>query len=291
MRDVLVIIVTFNSMKWIDKCLGSLSKSSVPVDIFIVDNNSTDNTVDHVKKNYQYVQLIESKINLGFGKANNLGLEFAVKQDYSFVYLLNQDAWIFENTLNILLEAYKSDISYGVLSPMQTNAGIDKLDFNFQLCCPRQMLSDLFFKKVKNIYETPFVMAAHWLLPLDSIKKVGGFSSSFPHYGEDNNYLHRVAYFGLKIGIVPEAIAVHDREFRVDSKELRLKKLYIDSVVEVNNINLSLPVTLLKQTFRTFIRVFQNKSFLSLRYFFKLILNYPKFIINRNKSKHRAFLN
>lgn len=91
---VLVIIVTFNAMQWIEKCIQSVKASSFPLDLFVVDNNSSDNTVAYIKEKHSSIKLIESRSNLGFGAANNIGLQYAIDNDYNYVYLLNQDAWI-----------------------------------------------------------------------------------------------------------------------------------------------------------------------------------------------------
>lgn len=87
---VLVIIVTYNAMRWIDKCLTSLLKSSIPVDCIVIDNKSSDDTVETIKRNYSFCRIIESEENLGFGKANNLGFQYAIDNNYDFVYLLTK---------------------------------------------------------------------------------------------------------------------------------------------------------------------------------------------------------
>lgn len=291
MNCVLVIVVTYNAMKWIDKCLGGIYRSSIPADIFIVDNNSSDETVNHIKKNHQYLKLIESKNNLGFGKANNLGLEFAVKHNYEYVYLLNQDAWVFESTFRDLINIHQRNSEYGVLSPMHMYAGGNKLDSNFLECCPKEIVSDLYFNSIKKVYPTNFVMAAHWLITRQCLRKVGGFSHSFPHYGEDHNYIHRVNYFGFKIGIVPGAKSVHDRELRQENKELTIRKMYLGSVVAVSNPNKNLFVSALLQPALLLAGSIKLRSVVGLQNSLKLILNYPIFIRNRNRSKTYSFLN
>ncbi|WP_186462317.1 glycosyltransferase family 2 protein [Pedobacter suwonensis] len=277
-------------MKWIDRCLGSLSKSSVPVDIFIVDNNSSDASVNHIKENHRYLKLIESKVNLGFGRANNLGIEFAVHNGYDYVYLLNQDAWVFEDTLQALIDAHKNNDTFGVLSPVQMNAGSKRLDINFLLCCPKEILSDLYCNEIGEVYETSFVMAAHWLVSRECFERVGGFSISFPHYGEDHNYLHRAIYHGFKIGIVLKARAIHDREWRLDSKKMQIKKQYIASVVEISNLNNNIILHLAWQPFRLILKSLRLKSLTCFANSFRLVLNYPKLIKNRYRSKTTAFV-
>jgi N-acetylglucosaminyl-diphospho-decaprenol L-rhamnosyltransferase len=291
MNNLLVIIVTFNSLKWIDKCMQSLYSSSVASDVYIIDNNSSDETVLHLKSNHQYLQLIESKQNLGFGQANNLGLNYALSNGYAYVYLLNQDAWVYNDTFKELITIQQKFPFYGVLSPIQLNDGATKLDGNFILCCPGMFLSDLYCESVKEVYDTNFVMAAHWLLTIDCVRKVGGFSPSFPHYGEDHNYLHRVQFQKLKIGIVPSAMSIHDRELRDEPKQLKMRKLYLESVAKISNVNVNLPINLIFQPAVLLKHAIRYKSVSGLVYILKLIASYPTLIANRNKSKLTSFLN
>ena len=99
-KKTLTIIITFNAMPWIDKCIGSLLASNHTTDIHIYDNGSIDGTVDYIKTAYPTTFIKNTGKNLGFGKANNLGLKFAIKENYNFVFLLNQDAWIEPDALD-----------------------------------------------------------------------------------------------------------------------------------------------------------------------------------------------
>lgn len=72
--SILTIIVTYNGMKWIDKCIHSVISPSIKSDIFVVDNASSDGTPDYIAKNFPTVLLTRSSKNLGFGAANNIGL-------------------------------------------------------------------------------------------------------------------------------------------------------------------------------------------------------------------------
>lgn len=217
---ILVIIVTYNGMKWLDKCLSSVVNSTVNADLFIVDNGSTDGSIEFIENNYPNAQFIISKENLGFGKANNFGLQYAIDHQYDYVYLLNQDAWVEPTTLETLIQIHQQDNKFGILSPLQVNREKTRLDKAFATCCNQDMLSDiLMHQPLKSIYETDFVMAAHWLISKECLTTVGGFSPAFPHYGEDTNYINRAKYFGIKIGISPIINGIHDREERMTSNE------------------------------------------------------------------------
>lgn len=215
----------------------------MPCDVLMVDNGSTDGTVDYVRSHYPEVQIVETGSNLGFGRANNIGLTKALKEGYEYVYLLNQDAWVQSDTFERLIEASRAYPEYGVLSPMQTQADGMHLDDKFvtrsiayhQKTKP-YLIEDLYFGRVGQVYETAIVMAAHWLITRKCLEMVGGFSPSFTHYGEDDNYLNRCRYWNLKVGIVPIARAVHDR---ADSHWSLSKENYIlyytNCIVAVSN--------------------------------------------------------
>ena len=94
MKKIVAIIVTYNAVPWLERCLGSLQASSVPVQTVIVDNRSTDETVNTIRTRYPQTVLIENQENLGFGQANNIGIRYALEHEATHVLLLNQDAWI-----------------------------------------------------------------------------------------------------------------------------------------------------------------------------------------------------
>ena len=72
-------------------------------------------------------------------------------------------------------------------------------------------------------------MAAHWLLTRECVLTVGRLLSFFPHYGEDDNFIHRAHYWKMKVGVVPSAKAVHDRSDPVWSQE---KEAYVNYYIQ-----------------------------------------------------------
>lgn len=121
MANIYVIIVTYNAMKWAERCFSSLRNSSVPVQCITIDNGSTDGTQEYIKTHFPEVDFIQSPENLGFGKANNLGIEKAHKQGADFFYLMNQDAWVYPDSLQKVLDVYNNypdNKQIGILSPM-----------------------------------------------------------------------------------------------------------------------------------------------------------------------------
>jgi GT2 family glycosyltransferase len=212
---VSVVIVTFNGVQWIEKVIKSVFSNTINVEIIIIDNNSADETVSVIKQ-YKEINLIESKTNLGFGKANNIGIKKAYESGADYVFLLNQDAWGSSDTIENLVQAHQREPEYGILSPMHLNGMGTGLDYNFSnYIIPskcKNLYSDIFLNSIqKKIYETEFVNAAAWLISRKCIEIVGGFNPSFFHYGEDDNYVHRVKFHQFKVGIYPTSIIYHDR--------------------------------------------------------------------------------
>lgn len=230
MVKILSIIVSYNFEPWIHKCLTSLLDSSYPTDILIVDNHSNDQTTRIVKENYPTVRLIECNENLGFGKANNLGLNIALTEEYDYAFLINQDAWLDRDCIANMIKINSKQV--GIISPIHYDGTEKKLDHGFSVYTKHT--------KTENSYRTAaFVNAAFWLIPRDVIKKVGGFSPIFFHYGEDKDYANRIGFYELKIVLAEDAKAYHDRQQRQTDLKAFLKSEFVYHLTEYCNINYS----------------------------------------------------
>ncbi|MBP3763032.1 MAG: glycosyltransferase family 2 protein [Bacteroidales bacterium] len=240
---IFAIIVTYNGMRWYDRCLGSLRESELPVETIVVDNASNDGSVAYIKEHFPEVCLIESKENLGFAKANNIGIRQALDEGADYVFLLNQDAWVEGNTLTELVKTFTENKNVGIASPVHLNGHSSGLDSMFALYAGIDFTSDAYMRHLRPYYEVPFVNAAVWLVSRHCIETVGGFDTLlFSHYGEDANYCQRVHYHRMRILIATHCTACHDRETReakTDKKEpLSDKYLPLEQRIELGDINL-----------------------------------------------------
>jgi GT2 family glycosyltransferase len=234
-------------MKWLQECLESVFNSSIPVTVIIVDNNSTDNSVAYIKENYNKIVLFEQKTNLGFGKANNIGMAYALNQNADFVFLLNQDAFVESNTIEKLIEVSCQNPQFAIVSPIQLDYSGNFLEtyfYNFMNnCATKSFYSDFVLSKtIREIYEVPFIQAASWLLPIDTLKKIGGFDPVFFHYGEDDNYCQRVLYHKMKIGVASGIFIRHDSNVRENSAIALFSEAYFKNYekqlyVKYGNLN------------------------------------------------------
>ena len=206
MMKILTIIVSYNFEKWISRCLNSLKASSHPTDIIVIDNCSKDRTVEIIQKEYPQVRLIANSANLGFGRANNIGMQIALKEGYDAVFLLNQDAWIGNDTLAVLADQTVRHPEFGILSPVHLNGSGKELDKGFASYARLASIKNL--SDGQDPIVCPFINAAFWFIPVSTLRKVGGFSPLFYHYGEDKDYVNRLHFHQYKIGYLRPYTAV-----------------------------------------------------------------------------------
>lgn len=292
MKDikVLVIIVTYNWEQWAHKVIKWLNDSHIKVDTIIIDNWSTDKTIELYENNLKnVVKIIKNTENIWFWHANNIWFKYAIEHNYDYVYLLNQDAWFFEDTIEKLINLCKKHSDLWIISPFQCSSDLKKIDKNFQnwvisYGSNSEVISDIYFDNLKEIYEVKWVMAAHWFIPVPVIKIVWWFSPTFYHYWEDDNYINRVKYLWYKIYITPKLNVVHDRYNREDSNDKKIWLWYVSSLNHVSNPS----EKGWKKFFLIFAIAFYNtciyKSIKPLKYLLKIIFDYKKIINNKKLS-------
>ena len=112
---VSIIILNWNGKNFLKNCLDSLEKLTYsPVEIIVVDNNSTDGSQLLVKKNYPKVILIENKKNYGFAKSNNIGYKAA---HGTYALVLNNDTIVTQGFLEPLLQDFKENPNIACIQP------------------------------------------------------------------------------------------------------------------------------------------------------------------------------
>lgn len=324
MKKLLVIVVTYNSMRWLERCLSSIPAWA---DVYVFDNDSTDGSADFVKAHYPKAKLVRSAENLGFSRPNNLGMQWAIDHGYDYVYLMNSDAWLEAGALEKLVTASEAHPQYGVLSPLQMTDGYKELDKQFAKVlgsagsippkthghprpCPKGQTSPWGDQGGKNYLpkrEGPYackaggilpaepvsvrrVMAAHWLVPVAVIKRIGFFAEElFPHWGQDDEWCQRLYFYGLKVGVVEEARGVHDRAYRQDPVETLVKRnYYTGSLVRLCNPARSIFLTFLFILPFTFVKALKYRSLLPFKYFRQLVQNLPLVRAHRSLVRTRA---
>ena len=299
-KKIYVIVVTYNGMKWINKCFLSLKNSSIPLNIIAIDNASTDESCDFIKENFETVNIIQTGSNLGFSKANNIGLKVAVEANADYIFLLNQDAWVEKHCIEKLVIYLENDTTFSLLSPYHYNYEGTGSEFYFEQYVLKYYVKDYNykFKDLQNskALEAKFVHAAAWMLPIKTVLEVGGFDPLFKHTGEDNDFIQRLQYKGLKAGILTSVNVCHQgtNAGLVDSED--------NYVLHLNTILLKLknPSASIGGAFWLFclntLRHIVSKNYKTKKFqkhiFVHVIRNVFKIIYSRNvQLKRNAYLN
>ncbi len=119
--DLTVIILNFNTKELLNDCLKSIvdKKWKHNIKVLVVDNNSSDESINMVRKKFPLVQILESDKNLGFAGGNNLGLK-EIKSKYAL--LLNSDTKVLDNSLDNLID-FMDRSDYGIVSCKLIDSG------------------------------------------------------------------------------------------------------------------------------------------------------------------------
>jgi GT2 family glycosyltransferase len=225
--DLSVVIVNYNVVFFLEQCLNSVFAASknLNVQIFVVDNNSVDGSINMLKENFSSVVLIENKENVGFSKANNQAIKRA---NSPYVLLLNPDTVIEEDTFDKCIDFMNSNADCGGL-------GLRMLDGkgNFLPESKRGFpspsvafykifgLSYLFPKSQKfgryhlgflsefEVNEVDVLSGAFMLLRTLTLEKVGLLDEQFFMYGEDIDLSYRIKLGGYKNYYFPETKIIH----------------------------------------------------------------------------------
>jgi len=303
--EVVAIIITHNASKWIYECLLSVSASITPVLPIIVDNNSSDSTIEIVQS-FQEAVCIQLSRNIGFGKANNIGITYALNQGCKYVFLLNQDARIDADTIYNLIK-HAVDDTFGILSPVHLNKTGDAIDTLFVNHLSnyggKDFFSDLYLgRPIQPIYPVDFLNAAAWLITREFLVSVGGFDPLFFMYAEDDDLCDRARIHKYKVGLVPSARAYHYREKSGESARSRTiisfsqwNRIYSQMVLRLKRTTHPLAIEFARITIQSLLTVMIavvklkiETIYLFARAYLHLVSELPEIAKNRKLSKTRG---
>ena len=222
---VSIIIVTYQSENEIRDCLNSIYEQikGILFEVIIIDNGSIDDTKNILKKYSKNIMLIENKKNLGYSVANNQGAKLA---NGEFLFFLNPDSMMTENTLKILISIFQNKPNVGIAAPtiidnnndLQISTGgnpnfftiIYEL-FGLYLFLPKNLFGYRYlnFDKECNIIDG-WVSGSCFLIKKDIFIKLKGFDENFFLYLEDTDLCLRLrSLFGMNIFYTNETSVIH----------------------------------------------------------------------------------
>lgn len=225
-KYVSVIIVNYNSGSYAKTCIESLFKQvNVKLEVIVVDNASADNSVQMLKNAFgKKISLIESKENLGFGRANNLA---ATKAKGDFFLLLNPDTDMPDNkTVSQLANFIESNQHLGMVGPKIHEPRKNKY------ITPRLSYPSAKKLKFKHKFNNlpgniAWLLGACLLIRREAYQEISGFDPDYFLYGEDADIGLRLRQHGYEIGYCEDVIINHvsgASELGADSLDKWLRK-------------------------------------------------------------------
>jgi GT2 family glycosyltransferase len=225
--DLSVIIVNYNVKEFLENLLKSmkLAAADLKTEVIVVDNDSRDGSMEMVKQKFPSVKTICNRQNLGFARANNIGLK---KASGKYVLLLNPDTILNEKTLSVMFNFMERHPEVGM-----SGCKILNPDGTLQLACRRAFpgpwtsfckvsgLSTLFPKNrlfarynltyldENRTYEVDAISGSFMMMRRDVYEKIGGLDEQFFMYGEDLDLCYRVQKAGFKVFYVHETQIIH----------------------------------------------------------------------------------
>lgn len=212
---VTICVVNYNGLRYLSGCFDSIAKSNYPlekIETIMVDNASSDRSVDYVKSNYPWVKVLALDGNYGFAKANNIGVESA---NGKYIVFLNNDAVVTPDWLRGLVEIMDKDRDVGVVgsklllfdTPEKINSAGGNITFYGGGYDIGFMDDDS--EKYSISDNRGCVCAASMMVRREEFLEIGGFDGDYFMYLEDVDLCWRYWLYGKRVVYVPKSVVYH----------------------------------------------------------------------------------
>lgn len=226
--DLSIIILNYNTADLLRQCLLSITKSIIEkykLEIIVIDNNSSDNSCEMIRREFPFVKLIQNSQNLGFAAGNNIGIKEAKGR---YVLLLNPDTQVSPDTLFFMLNYFESHPEVGVAT-CRVELVSGKLDdachrgfpTPWNASCHLSGLGKAFpkssffngyhlgYKNINKVHEIDACVGAFMMVRREVGESIGWLDEDYFWYGEDLDFCYQAKSKGWKVMYVPEVKILH----------------------------------------------------------------------------------
>ena len=215
--SVAIILVNWNSYDFSVNCINSLNKCNYTnFKIILVDNGSKDSSLDKLSSQFKDIHFIKNKSNLGFTGANNIGISKALKDNFDYVMLLNNDTLVKKDFLKHLIDRFKNDDKLGAIQPLICQMNNPDKIWNAGGKFLRLIGLPVVLGKGKKLTNngliknyTDWISGCCIMLKSKIINDVGLLDNSFFAYFEDVDWSLRIKEAGYFLGIETKSIIYH----------------------------------------------------------------------------------
>ncbi len=231
--NLLAVILNWNGAADTIACLKSLRQSEEPVDYYILDNNSRAadyQLLANQVKEWPNLFLQRSSTNLGFTGGNNLGIRFALANNYDYILLLNNDTVIKADSLKIMLAELKKNTAAALIAPKIYYFGSEKIwhgagRINFWTAKADGLALAEAQTLLTNNFD--FLSGCCWLMKTEITRQIGLLDENFFAYCEDLDYCQRVKKAGWQLLYEPRAILWHKVSQSTGGDPFKPRPLYL----------------------------------------------------------------
>mgnify|MGYP000323579069 CR=1 FL=1 len=233
---VYVLILNYHSVEDTLQCIDTLRQVNYPrVRVLVIDNASPENEGTILMQKLSKDEFLQLPNNIGYAGGNNVGFQVAMKEGADYILVLNPDVRLRPDSLSCYIQELETDSTIGALNSIQVLDDGYTIDDKFR----RGIFDNHNFPvpdlKTENSqqWEVRTLYGAALMLPVDTIKKVGGFDPLYFAYGEEEDFCRRIKYHGLRLVVTGRAPVRHlrtkENEGAVDDFRLflRLKGAYL----------------------------------------------------------------
>ena len=213
---VYICVLNWNGYRDTKECLESLKKITYPnFKILVIDNGSTDNSVELLRKQCTDIEILENKKNLGFAEGNNRGIDYAISKGVDYILLLNNDTICDKDFLNRLVSLAETDKKIGIAGPKIYYYGSKRIWFaGGKVIFPiantfhiGHRLKDR--KKFTGVIEEDYQTGCAILIKRQVVERLGNLDSVYRMYFEDVDYCMRARKTGYKVICIQNAYIWH----------------------------------------------------------------------------------
>jgi GT2 family glycosyltransferase len=211
---VSIVILNWNGRKRLEKCLHSIDKVTFSSkEIVVVNNGSTDDSKEFLKKKYPQIRVVELKKNVGYAMGKNIGVTHAKGK---YILALDNDTSVTPHFLEPLVAVVEKDKSIGIVQP-QIRSMIDKnlLDSVGAFMTSTGILYHYGYMKpyTMKVYKNPMyaysIKGACFIIAKKDYIKLGGLDKMFLSYVEETDLCHRMWLYGKKVLYEPKSVIYH----------------------------------------------------------------------------------
>lgn len=211
---VMVVVLNWNGLNETRSCLDALGKITYArVKVIVVDNGSTDGSVDALRAEYPQIMLLPLSENVGFAEGNNHGLRHALRQGADYVLLLNNDACIAPDAVDVLVQTAQADRQIGILGAIiyrnDDPQRIESAGGWFNLYTGRLRHFETLAVDQVRPYEVDMVSGCAMMVQREVMEQVGLLTARYFAYLEDTEWCVRVLRAGYQVVAVPGAQVWH----------------------------------------------------------------------------------